>query len=214
MTLYQSIVERYPHTAAGGEAQKSAESLRAKLGVESPAPATASPLPPPQDAGAQAAGLPTVKPDSSRPNLEAEPPRQGPAPASARPWWKAPKVATGLTVAIVVVLGLTVVWIWPERKLARAKPRLLTDAEVGLVPDGSVSDGVEALKARAEKGDADAQYSLGWAYKNGEGVQQDYAEAVKWFRKAAEQGNALAQNNLGFSYAQRPGRPAGLRGSG
>jgi TPR repeat protein len=27
-------------------------------------------------------------------------------------------------------------------------------------------------------------------YANGEGVPQDYAEAVKWYRKAAEQGNA------------------------
>jgi uncharacterized protein len=27
-------------------------------------------------------------------------------------------------------------------------------------------------------------------YKNGNGVIQDYAEAVKWYRLAAEQGNA------------------------
>ena len=30
-------------------------------------------------------------------------------------------------------------------------------------------------------------------YKDGKGVQQDYAEAVKWYRKAAEQGKANAQ---------------------
>ena len=34
------------------------------------------------------------------------------------------------------------------------------------------------LRARAEGGDADAQTSLGWKYANGEGVQQDYAEAI------------------------------------
>ena len=28
-------------------------------------------------------------------------------------------------------------------------------------------------------------------------MTQDYAEAVKWWRKAGEQGHALAQNNLG-----------------
>ena len=54
LTLYQRIVERYPHTAAGGDAQKSAESLRARVGVACPVPAgaaTAPPLlPPPQNA--------------------------------------------------------------------------------------------------------------------------------------------------------------------
>ena len=35
------------------------------------------------------------------------------------------------------------------------------------------------------------------AYETGDGVTQDYAEAVKWFRKAAEQGLGGAQYNLG-----------------
>ena len=46
----------------------------------------------------------------------------------------------------------------------------------------------------------DAQYNLGVAYSNGEGVEQDYAEAVKWWRLAAEQGIADAQYNLGIAY--------------
>ena len=37
-------------------------------------------------------------------------------------------------------------------------------------------------------------------YYYGYGVKQDYAEAVKWYRKAAEQGNAYAQFNLGNAY--------------
>ena len=37
-------------------------------------------------------------------------------------------------------------------------------------------------------------------YAEAEGVTQDYAEAVKWYRKAANQGNATAQNNLGWMY--------------
>ena len=41
-----------------------------------------------------------------------------------------------------------------------------------------------ALRARAEVGDADAQTSLGWRSANGEGVQQDDAEAIAWFRLA------------------------------
>ena len=37
-------------------------------------------------------------------------------------------------------------------------------------------------------------------YRNGEGVPQDYKEAVKWYRLAAEQGDAIAQTNLGIMY--------------
>ncbi len=34
----------------------------------------------------------------------------------------------------------------------------------------------------------------------GSSVPQDYARAVKWYRKAAEQGDASSQNNLGIMY--------------
>ena len=42
-------------------------------------------------------------------------------------------------------------------------------------------------------------------YDNGQGVVQDYAEAVKWYRLAAQQGVADAQFNLGLSYAKGEG---------
>ncbi len=32
--------------------------------------------------------------------------------------------------------------------------------------------------------------------RNGEGVEQDYVEAVKWYRLAAEQGNAVRKTIL------------------
>jgi TPR repeat protein len=38
-------------------------------------------------------------------------------------------------------------------------------------------------------------------------VPQDYAEAMKWFRKAADQGDTGAQSNLGFMYAKGQGVP-------
>ncbi len=46
----------------------------------------------------------------------------------------------------------------------------------------------------AEQGLAEAQNNLGTMYAKGLGVPQDYAEAVKWYRKAAEQGNASGRN--------------------
>ncbi|OLP04663.1 tetratricopeptide repeat protein, partial [Rhodoferax antarcticus] len=51
-----------------------------------------------------------------------------------------------------------------------------------------------------KQGLADAQSNLGVMYENGQGVSQDYKEAVKWYRLAAEQGNANAQSNLGVMY--------------
>ncbi len=56
------------------------------------------------------------------------------------------------------------------------------------------------LRVLAEQGRYGAQYNLGFMYSNGQGVPQDAAEAVKWYRKAAEQGDADAQNNLGVMY--------------
>ena len=44
-------------------------------------------------------------------------------------------------------------------------------------------------------------------YRKGQGVRQDYAEALKWFRRAAEQGVSRAQNNLGFMYGTGTGVP-------
>lgn len=59
----------------------------------------------------------------------------------------------------------------------------------------------------AEQGDAQAQFCLGVMYRNGEGVQPDTQEAVKWFRKAAEQGYFRAQYLLGLSYDMGWGVP-------
>jgi hypothetical protein len=67
---------------------------------------------------------------------------------------------------------------------------------------------IESLKAEAEKGKTNAQCNLGLCYQNGEGVEKDNAEAVKWLRearKATEQGLAEAQYNLGVYYDKGEG---------
>ncbi len=45
-----------------------------------------------------------------------------------------------------------------------------------------------------------AQLNLGEMYTAGEGVPQDHAEAVRWYRLAANQGHAEAQAKLGSAY--------------
>ena len=57
----------------------------------------------------------------------------------------------------------------------------------------------------AKKGDAEAQFNLGNMYHDGEGVPQDYDQALKYFRLAAEQGVASAQYNLGLMYGKGEG---------
>ena len=57
----------------------------------------------------------------------------------------------------------------------------------------------------AEQGNAVAQFNLGLMYDKGQGVRQDYAQAVQWYRKAAEQGDAQAQYNLASMYEQGQG---------
>jgi TPR repeat protein len=57
------------------------------------------------------------------------------------------------------------------------------------------------FRQEAEKGNADAQYFLGWLYTYGSGdLKQDESEAVKWWQKSAEQGFAEAQYELGVAY--------------
>ena len=70
--------------------------------------------------------------------------------------------------------------------------------------DGSLSNraNFDNCLTEAEQGFTGAQYNLGLMYDKGQGVAQDYKEAVKWLRKAAEQGDAEAQTVLGLMYSE------------
>ncbi len=59
---------------------------------------------------------------------------------------------------------------------------------------------IKRLRNAAEKGDPDAQYDLGVCYSDGDGVEEDHAEAAKWYRKSAEQGYPEAQYDLATCY--------------
>ena len=73
--------------------------------------------------------------------------------------------------------------------------------------DGSASQEIKfkACLKLAKKGDASSQFHLGVMYLYGEGVTQDYTEAVKWHKKAARQHHARSQNNLGSMYYEGKG---------
>ena len=56
------------------------------------------------------------------------------------------------------------------------------------------------LLAKAEAGDAEAQFNLGIAYARGEGVSEDMFKAARWIKKAAEKNYAKACSQLGGMY--------------
>ena len=60
-------------------------------------------------------------------------------------------------------------------------------------------------KLAAAQDHAGAQHNLGVRDQEGQGVAQDYAEAVRWYKLAAAQGLADAQYNLGIMYAEGHG---------
>ena len=61
-------------------------------------------------------------------------------------------------------------------------------------------DDVDAVIAKAEAGDAEAQMALAQRYRFGVGVALNPAKAVEWFQKAAEQGHVQGQFSVGFMY--------------
>ncbi len=73
---------------------------------------------------------------------------------------------------------------------------------------GDYATALREWRDLAEQGVAEAQYFLAGLYaKKGQGVTQDDAEAVKWYRLAAEQGHANAQFALGAHYWLGSGVP-------
>ena len=58
----------------------------------------------------------------------------------------------------------------------------------------------DKLYLKAKKGDAIAQFKLGYSYRKGDGVEKNDEKAVYWYKLAAEQGMVNAQYNLGVCY--------------
>jgi len=62
---------------------------------------------------------------------------------------------------------------------------------------------LKKYKVEAEKGNDDAQNSVGDMYFTGyKGVPQNYREAIRWYKLSAAQGNARSQFSLGSMYQE------------
>ena len=64
---------------------------------------------------------------------------------------------------------------------------------------------LKLYRLAANQGDSDAQNNLGFLYAHGQGVPQDYKEAVQVLPPRGRQGNPNAQCNLGLLYNQGHG---------
>jgi cell division septation protein DedD len=73
------------------------------------------------------------------------------------------------------------------------------------------SAAVAIWRPLAEKGDADAAFNLGQAYRLGRGVPINLAAAQSWFERAATKGHVDAQTTLGLLLFESGDQPGGLK---
>ena len=78
-----------------------------------------------------------------------------------------------------------------------------TKAGVDAWTRGDFAAAVKAWQAEAAKGDGDAVFNLGQAYRLGKGVPQDLARAEQLFGQAAAMGHLQASDNYGLLLFQR-----------
>ncbi|MGA2218769.1 MAG: tetratricopeptide repeat protein [Terracidiphilus sp.] len=103
------------------------------------------------------------------------------------PTWKTATVA----VCVALVCATTIGW-----QAHRAKAN-----------DQKLAEDARAFRVRADQGDPKAESSLAYLYSHGQGVPQDYSEALRWRRKAADQGYADGEVGLGYMYSHGLGVP-------
>jgi uncharacterized protein len=79
------------------------------------------------------------------------------------------------------------------------------DDAVAAAHRGDYAAALRGLSPLAEKGDARAEFNIGFMHAYGWGVQRNPAEALTSYRKAADQGLQVAQHFLGIAYLNGEG---------
>ena len=82
------------------------------------------------------------------------------------------------------------------------------DAAITAYQNQQYAVALKLFEAAAQKGNREAQHTLGFMYRDGRGTKRNDAKAMAWYRKAAEQDYAPAAYNLGLMYAQGEGTKA------
>jgi V8-like Glu-specific endopeptidase len=79
------------------------------------------------------------------------------------------------------------------------------DDAVAAARRGEYAAALKRLSPLAEKGDARAQFDIGFMHAYGWGLPRDPAAALAWYDKAAGQGLAVAQHFLGLAFLNGEG---------
>ncbi|MCL1960659.1 MAG: sel1 repeat family protein, partial [Desulfovibrionaceae bacterium] len=74
------------------------------------------------------------------------------------------------------------------------------DTQAGAAAALSANATLDEISSLAQAGNAEAQFQLARRYEAGQGVTQNYQQALFWYQKAAAQNHVIAQNNLGGMY--------------
>ena len=104
----------------------------------------------------------------------------------------------------VCLLAAMLVWVSPASVGAPARAaepqekQSEADAAADLISRGDYPAALKQLQPLVRKGDAQAQYLLGFMYFNGLGVERSLPEATKWLRLASDQGHEYARLLLGI----------------
>lgn len=86
-------------------------------------------------------------------------------------------------------------------------PVYANDFQEGLdaIHETNYEKALEKLIPLAEHGHPAAQYNIGVMHEWGNGMPQDNANALKWYKRSAERSHKDAQNNLGALYSKGEG---------
>jgi hypothetical protein len=79
--------------------------------------------------------------------------------------------------------------------------RRLLQEIASAIQQGNFAEAYYLWRPRAESGDADAQYGIGWMYHNGYGLAINDDEAIAWWKLASLQGHTDATFALGMLYS-------------
>ncbi len=75
------------------------------------------------------------------------------------------------------------------------------DDAVDAMRAGDFAEAYCIMRPLAERGDADAQYNIGWMYLNGYGLRINDRLALEWWLRASEQGHIDANFSIGMLYS-------------
>jgi TPR repeat protein len=125
-------------------------------------------------------------------------------------------VRTEIIIALVVALiagVFSLISVWYEHQLEKEsepeKTEIVTAAEKEEMEEEnekrlSIQE-ITDLVVQAAQGDATAQYKFAHLYETGKSIEQNWLQAVEWYRKAAEQGLDRAQLKLARLYSKGEG---------